>query len=62
MIDAWDLYHKLADSWREVSVIPSGASSKISFQNTPVYVEVNDKQLIVTDIKVIDNKIVLETK
>ena len=62
MIDAWDLYHKLANAWREVSVIPSGASSKISFQETPVYVEFNDKQVIVTDIKVVNNKIVLETK
>lgn len=60
-MDAWDLYHKLADAWRTVAVVPSGASTKINFQKTPVFVEVNDKQVIVTNIKVENNQIILET-
>ncbi len=58
-MDAYELSKHLFDYWREMSMRqPDAASVKKRWADVPVYVDGK----VVTDIKIVDNKIVLATK
>lgn len=58
MMDAYDLYHELQKAWQQLGHMPDAGSINKKWNSAPVYV--NDK--IVTGVKIIDNKIILETE
>ena len=61
MMDAYNIHQLLFKFWQSLTTIPSGAAVKPKFPEVPVYVKVDDKLLVVTDIKIEDQKIILET-
>ena len=61
MIDAYNIQQLLFKFWQSLTTIPSGATFKPQFPEVPLYVRVGDKLLVVTDIKIEDQKIILET-
>ena len=56
-MDAYDLYQEIFKAWQQVSYNVDAAAIKKNWNETPVYV--NGK--IVTGVKIVDNKIELET-
>ena len=62
MIDAYYIQEKLFKFWQSLTTIPSGATFKPTFPEVPIYVRVDDKLLVVTDIKIEDQKIILDTE
>ena len=57
-MDAYNLQQKLFKAWQQLALEPSAGSIKKNFAETPVYVN----GLRVVDVKIEDNKIILETK
>ena len=62
MIDAYDLQQKLRSLWGDLSRVVSGASAKKTFPTVPVYVKLDDKLLVVSNVEVEENKIILRTE
>lgn len=61
MIDAHDLHQRLLEAWRQLCRPPSATQVTNPILDVPVYVEVDNRLEIVKNIKIIDDKIVLET-
>ena len=61
MIDAYDIQQSIRSMWGSLSRIVSGDSVKKTFPEVPVYVKIDDKLLVVTNVKEVDGKIILET-
>lgn len=57
-MDAYELQQELFKAWQQLGHIPNAGSIKKEWHNALVYV--NGRQ--VTGIKIVDNKIELETK
>ncbi len=58
MIDAYDLHQEIFKAWQQVAHKSDAGSIKKNWNQTPVYV--NGK--VVTKVKIVDDKIELETK
>ena len=56
-LDAYNFSFILMDLWRNKALPISGVPGKLS--EVPVYVEINNELVKITDIKEIDNKIIL---
>lgn len=61
-MDAYDLKNKLIELWRPLSITQSGASVSKYVPEVPVYVEINGELKQVSDVNVVNDKIVLEIK
>ena len=60
MIDAYDIQQALRLFWGKLAVPSSAADIKKSFPTIPVYVKVGNELKAVSDVSLIDNKIVLD--
>ena len=58
MIDAYDLHQEIFKAWQQVAHKADAASMKKNWNETPVYV--NGK--VVTGVRIVDNRIELETQ
>lgn len=59
MLDAYNISYMLMNAWREYAMQVSGACEKLG--SVPVYVEVDGKLVLVTDVTTNDGKIILKT-
>ena len=57
-MDAYDLHQELFKAWQQLAHKPNASSIKKDFVETLVYVDGR----VVTNVKIVDDKIVLETK
>jgi hypothetical protein len=57
-MDAYDLHQELFKAWQELAYKPDAGSIKKTWAEVPVYVD--SKRI--TNIKIEDGKIILETK
>lgn len=61
-MDAYDIQNRIRTLWGDLSRIVSGASAKKTFPTVPVYVKLDDKLLVVSNVEVEENKIILRTE
>jgi|APGre2960657373_1045057.scaffolds.fasta_scaffold13611_7 hypothetical protein len=59
-MDAYDLHEKLLTEWRRLALIPSADSVKKTYNEVPVYINLNDNTYTVTDVITRDGKLILE--
>jgi hypothetical protein len=57
-MDAYELHQELFKAWQQLGLVPNAATIKKEWNNALVYVD--GKQI--TGVKIVDNKIVLETE
>ena len=57
-MDAYDLHQEIFKAWQQIAHKSDATSIKKNWNETPVYVDGR----VVTGVKIVDNKIELETK
>ena len=59
-MDTYDLQQKLLDAWRQLAPNFIASEVKKQYNNVPVYIQVDGNLLEITDMEIIDGKVVLK--
>lgn len=58
-LDAYDLQQKLLDAWKELAPNFIASDVKKQYNNVPVYIHIDGKLIEITNIEIVDGKVVL---